>query len=265
MSASSGQAPTVRVAAAQFRSTRDPAENLLAVERWARRAADHGSQLLVCPEATMVNFATKLAPFAEPLDGPFVTRLRQIATDSALWLVAGVFEPSGDGRVFNTAVATNGQELHAYRKINLYDAHSSQESRTVAPGQELVTFNALGTTIGLSTCFDVRVAEQFVALRRAGAKLLCVPASWQDGPAKVEQWSLLIRSRAMDAQAFLVTADQSANPARDDGGRPLGAGHSMVAGPLGEVVAELGGEDGLLAAEVDLAEVDRARQLVPLR
>lgn len=254
----------IRVAAAQFRSTNDPVENTLAVERWARRAVDAGAQLLVCPEATMVNFRTKLAPHAEQFDGRFATALRRIASENGLWLVAGMFEPSGDGRVHNTVVATDGEALHAYRKINLYDAFGSQESRTVTPGTERVTFDALGTTIGLACCYDVRFAEHFIGLRRDGAKLVVLPASWSDGPRKVEQWELVVRARAMDSQSHLIAADQSGNTTGDDKGAPLGAGHSMAIGPLGEVHARLGAEDDLLVADLDLETVEQARRTIPM-
>lgn len=253
----------MRLAAAQFRSTDDPRENALAVDRWAARAADQGADLLVCPEATMVNFRTKLAPFAEPLDGPFATSLRATAQQRDLWLVAGMFEPAEDGRVHNTVVATNGEELHSYRKIHLYDAFSAQESRTVAPGNQVVTFEGLGTTIGLACCYDVRHAELFVQLRRQGARVICLPASWSDGPRKVEQWELAVRARAMDSQTILVAADQSGS-VEDEGGAPLGAGHSMVIGPLGEQLGRLGIEDELLVREVDLDVVDKARRTIPL-
>lgn len=260
---------SLRVAAAQLRSTDDPRQNALTVDRMAAQAADAGAQLLVCPEATMVDFTTKLRPHAEPLDGPFVESLRTTARERGLWLVAGMFEPAEDGeRVYNTAVATDGDRLVSYRKQHLYDAFGGEESRTVAPGDELVTFDALGTTIGLATCYDLRFAEQFADLRRAGARLVCVPASWARGRGKLEQWDLLVRSRAMDAQAFLVAADQPGEPGSgsddDEDTRPLGVGHSAVIGPFGRVVERLGHEAGLLVTDVDPDESDRARELIPL-
>lgn len=261
----------LRVAAAQFRSVDDPRENALAVERWAARAADQGADLLVCPEATMVNFRTRLGPHAEPLDGPFAESVRASARHHGLWLVVGMFEPADHGRVHNTLLATDGEAVHSYRKLHLYDALGSRESRTVAPGEHLVTFEALETTVGLATCYDVRFAGQFADLRRAGAEIICLPASWAGGPGKREQWDLLVRARAMDAQAFVVGADQSGapdhggdDPLGADGGRALGVGHSLVAGPSGTVAASLGAEDGLLVSDIDLTEVARVREAIPL-
>jgi predicted amidohydrolase len=63
-----------------------------------------------------------------------------------------------------------------------------------------------GVRVGLATCFDLRFADQFTALGRDGAELVVVPASWGAGPGKEEQWDLLTRARATDAQAWLWPA-----------------------------------------------------------
>lgn len=254
---------SMRVAAVQMRSTADPAQNADVVAHLTVRAADEGAGLVVFPEAVMANFTTSLLPVAEPLDGPFVTRLRQIADSSRVWLVAGMFEPSNDGRVHNTVVATDGENMHSYRKIHLYDSFGSKESATVAPGADLVTFEALGTTIGLATCYDVRFADQFASLRRTGAELICLPASWAPGLDKVDQWELLVRSRAMDFQGYVIGADQSGDPSATSRA-PLGVGHSLVAGPLGKVVAALGAADDVLVADIDLAHVAQVREAIGL-
>ena len=254
---------TITVAAAQVRSTSDPVRNAHTVARLTSRAADEGAQLVVVPEAMMANFTTPLLPIAEPLDGRFVTGLRETAAGNGVWLVAGVFEPSDDGRVHNTVVATDGQALHSYRKIHLYDSFGSKESATVAPGADLVTFEALGTTVGLATCYDVRFADQFIDLRRAGAALVCLPTSWAPGADKVDQWELLVRARAMDAQAYVIGADQSGDPTATSRA-PLGVGHSLVAGPTGQVVAALGAADDLLVTGLDLGQVTQARAAIPM-
>ncbi|MGA4508436.1 nitrilase-related carbon-nitrogen hydrolase [Propionibacteriaceae bacterium G1746] len=257
----------MRVAAAQLRSTPDPGINAGLVAEWAARAADAGAQLVVFPEAMMANFTVKLAPLAQTLDGPFVTRAREVAAAHGVWVVAGMFEPADDGRVHNTVIATDGDRVHHYRKQHLYDSFGSQESKTVKAGTDLVTFEALGTRIGLATCYDVRFAEQFINLRRAGAEVVCLPTSWAPGPQKVDQWQLLVRARAMDAQAFVLGADQAGDPNPDDNPKsraPLGVGYSLVAGPLGEVVAKLGANDDLMVADLDLDRVPAARAAIPM-
>lgn len=253
---------TLRIAAAQLSTGKDKAENLDRAVEAIHAAADAGARLVALPEATMVSFETKLAPHAEPLDGPFCGRLRETARERDILVVAGVFEPSDDGRVHNTLLVTGPGVDTSYRKVHLYDAFGGGESRTVAPGDEYVTVEALGTTIGLATCYDVRFGDQFTELGRRGARLVVLPASWSDGPGKAEQWDLLTRARAHDSQAWLLAAAQAWRPESVKG--PLGVGRSVVVDPYGQARARLDGHPGLLVHDIDLDVVDQARETIPL-
>jgi predicted amidohydrolase len=92
--------------------------------------------------------------------------------------------------------------------------------------------------------------------------LVVVPASWGAGPGKEEQWDLLTRARATDAQAWLLACDQAWTP--PVGTDPLGVGRSVLADPLGRVTARLGSEPGLLLGEVDTDLVTSTRERVPV-
>lgn len=253
---------SLRVAACQFTAGADPAANLAIAVDSVARAAAAGARLAVLPEATMVCFGSDLGAAAQPLDGPFAEGLREIARSAGLTVVAGLFEPSGDGRVYNTLLLTGPSGEATYRKIHLFDALGSRESEFVAPGRDLVTADVEGTRIGLSTCYDVRFGDHFTALGRAGAHLVVLPASWGAGPDKAEQWDVLVRARAMDAQAWLLAAGQAWTTPRD--AHPLGIGRSALVDPLGHVHAQLASGPGELVSDIDLDAVTRARASVPI-
>jgi len=250
------------VAAAQIVSGPDPVANLATAIESVRRAAAAGAQLVVLPEATMACFGTDLGAVAEPLDGPWVSALRQCATDLDVTVVAGMFEPADDGRVHNTLLVAGRDVDTSYRKIHLYDAFGSRESDLVAPGTRHVVVTVRGVRVGMATCYGLRFADQFTALGRAGAELVVVPASWGDGPGKSEQWDLLTRARATDAQAWLLAADQAWVPPR--GTDPLGVGRSVLVDPLGRVCVMLGHEAALLTTEIDLTFVQQVRKRIPV-
>ena len=126
----------MRIALAQIAATADPAENLDLVADGAKRAAAAGAAIVVFPEATMCAFGNPLGPVAEPLDGPWAQRVRAIADDAGLTVVAGMFTPATHGRVHNTLLATGGGVEAGYDKIHLFDAFGFAESRTVAPGTD---------------------------------------------------------------------------------------------------------------------------------
>jgi predicted amidohydrolase len=257
----------MRIAAAQLVSGTEPAGNLELVGAAVRRAARDGARLVVLPEATMCAFGVPLGPVAEPLDGPWASGVREIARDNGITVVVGMFTPGDDGRVRNTLLATGGGVDAAYDKIHLYDAHGFTEARTVAPGEEPVTIDVDGIVIGLSVCYDVRFPGLYQALADRGARIMLLAASWGAGPGKRAQWDLLTRARALDSTSFLLAAAQGdpATVGRPVNGRaPTGIGGSVAVSPVGAVVRQLDREPGLLVVDVDLEEVDRVREQLPV-
>lgn len=262
----------MRVALAQVISGRDLAENLRLLEEYARRAKDGGAGLVVFPEAMMRAFGNSLLDIAEPLDGPWAGRVRAIAEELQLVIVAGMFTPgaaaeSGAPRVRNTLLATGPGVDASYDKIHLFDAFGFAESDTVEAGTEPVTFDAGGLTFGLTTCYDIRFPALFTANAQRGAVVNIVSASWGAGPGKADQWQLLARARAVDTTTFVLACGQG-DPATQGieakGAAPTGVGYSAVVSPFGQVLEALQGEPGLIFADLDASVVDDARQKLPV-
>jgi len=261
----------MRIALAQILSGSDPAANLQLVRECTRQAADAGATLVVFPEAAMCQFGVPLAPVAEPTDGPWADGVRRIATDAGITVIAGMFTPAGDGRVTNTLIVAgpgtpNRPDTH-YDKIHLYDAFGFTESRTVAPGHEPVVVEVDEVRVGLSVCYDIRFPALYTELARRGAQLIVVCASWGSGPGKLEQWTLLARARALDSMSYVGAVGQ-ADPggaltkSGSASGAPTGVGGSLVASPLGEVVASAGDRPQLVVADIDVNRVAEARDSI---
>lgn len=251
----------MRIALAQIAATTEPDANLDQVRARTAEAAAAGARLVVFPEATMCRFGVPLAPVAQPLDGPWAGAVREIAASARVTVVAGMFTPADSGRVHNTLLVTGGGVEASYDKIHLYDAFGFAESATVAPGTAPAIVAVDGTTVGLSTCYDVRFPALFQELADRGADLVVLPASWGAGPGKRAQWDVLVRARALDAGVFVAACDQ-ADPTTvglPAGKAPTGIGASLVAGPYGQVLQQLGAEPGLLVVDVEPEEAGPAR------
>ena len=127
--------------------------------------------------------------------------------------------------------------------------------------------DAGGVRLGLATCYDVRFPELFKHLARQGAQAIVVPASWANGPGKAAQWQALCVARALDSTCFVVGAGQ-ADPAsvgvQVESAAPTGVGHSLVVGPLGDVLARAGEAPELLVADLDISGLDAARDRLPV-
>ena len=270
----------MRVALAQVLAGTDPSDNFALVRDRAAQAADAGAALVVFPEATMASFARRSAEVAEPLDGPWAEGVRGVARELGIAIVAGMFTPgspaAGDGegtpgrrRARNTllVVARAGDLAATYDKIHLFDAWGFVESRHVEPGDQPVLVVLDGVRFGLATCYDIRFPELFKHLAHAGAEAILVPASWANGPGKVDQWRALCVARALDSTCFIVAPGQ-ADPA-DAGvevrqGSPTGVGHSVVVSPLGEVLVEAGAGPELLVVDLDTSALPAARGRLPV-
>jgi predicted amidohydrolase len=233
----------------------DPAENRAAVtDLGAVLEPDTG--LVVLPEAFMRDFGppdSDLGPSAEPLDGPFVQCLRELAARRRTTVVAGMFEVSQDpARPFNTLVVVGPSGLVAsYRKIHLYDSFGYRESDRLLPGPvQPVLVDVQGIRVGLMTCYDLRFPELARELVRLGAELLVVPSAWVAGPRKVEHWRTLVSARAIENTAYVAAVGQPG---------PRYTGYSLVVDPAGRETVAVGDGSEVLTATVSTEEVERAR------
>jgi len=275
----------MRIALAQILSTADPASNLDQVAVRVAEAASAGADLVVFPEATMRCFGRSLTEVAEPADGPWANRVRQIAAEHRVTVVVGMFTPDAERRgvrVRNTLLVVGPGVDERYDKIHLFDAWGFTESATVAPGDVPVVVDVAGVGVGFATCYDVRFPGLFTALADRGAELICVCASWGSGPGKVAQWELLTRARALDSTTFVAACGQAdpaaalngsrSVPATDQdlvlhepiGAAPTGVGHSAVISPSGVVLGALGGAPGLLLVDIDPTELPAVRTTLPV-
>ncbi|MFI6524864.1 carbon-nitrogen family hydrolase [Streptomyces uncialis] len=219
------------------------------------------ADLVVLPELwTTGAFAYEsFAAESEPLKGPTYEVMARAAADAGVWLHAGsVPERDPDGTLYNTSLvfAPDGSLAASYRKIHRF-GFDRGEAVLMGAGSELVTVRLPGTTVGLSTCYDLRFPELFRGLVDAGAEVLVVSAGWPE--RRLGHWTLLARARAVENQAFVLACGTSGGHA----GVPQ-AGHSMVIDPWGEVLGEVvGAGDAVLSVEFDPARVGVVREEFP--
>lgn len=253
----------MRIALAQLTATTEPSANLELVGAYTRDAANRGAELVVFPEAMMCSFARPRHEVAEPFDGPWANAVRRLAAEAKITVVVGMFTSTETPLVANTLLVTGGVEAR-YDKLHLFDALGYAESRQIRAGDQPVTFELNTHRFGLATCYDVRFPNLFTHLASAGAEAILLPASWAPGAEKLHQWRTLVTARAMDATAFVIAVDQARPANRQDGRTPSGIGGSLVVGPTGTALLELGETPELALADLDLSEVAEVRRRLPV-
>jgi deaminated glutathione amidase len=255
----------MRVALGQLPISSDPQVNLGRIAAAAAAAAAGGAQLAVFPEGTQARFSADLRSVAEPLDGAFCRGLAAAARTARVAIVAGMFEPAPDGRVFNTTVGydNDGQLAAVYRKIHLFDALGHRESDAVAPGDDVCIATLAGLRVGFMTCYDVRFPELARALAVGGAQLIVLPAAWAAGTFKEEHWVTLVRARAIENTVWVAAAGQVPDPAEPPTRAPTGIGRSLLVDPMGAVRIDLGPAEEIGIGDVDGAYTERVRATLP--
>src|SRR5215207_9665540 len=193
-----------------------------------------GVDLIVLPEAWNVGYFDfdRYAAGAETLEEETVSRLRAAARAAGAWVLAGsIIERHGD-RLFNTSVLLDraGEVRASYRKIHLF-GYGSLERRLLTRGEDVVVCDTELGGIGLATCYDLRFPELFRAMVDRGAELFLIASAWPY--PRVEAWSVLNRARALENQAWLISANCA-------GGDPACCGRSMVVDPWGTALAAAG-------------------------
>jgi len=254
----------MRAAAWQFDVTGDVARNLNAVERGLRRAAGEGVELVVLPEMWPSSFPgsgedprARLTTEAEA-----VAALRELSSELGL-CVAGSSLAGSPGDLRNRLQLFDaGRELLVYDKVHLFSP--TAEPEVFAAGDEPPpTVAACGAHISGAVCYDLRFAEIFRFAARAGVEVLVLPAQWP--VPRATHWRALVVARAIEAQCFVVACNRTGFGVI--GRRELRLefpGNSLVVSPHGEVLAEGRGEEGLVAADLDLEAVRRYRTRVPV-
>jgi deaminated glutathione amidase len=258
----------LRVAIVQMNSQDDKTANVSAAMAGIERAAREGARLVSLPEVwTYLGPSEGSAAAAETIPGPLTDQLAATARDLDLYLHAGsIYERvEGEARIYNTTVVFDpqGEIIGTYRKIHMFDVDldedtSYRESDTVAPGEDIVTVDVDGTTVGLAICYDLRFPELFRILTLRGADVIMLPAAFTLATGR-DHWEPLIRARAIENQVFMVAAGQV-------GQHPPGRwcyGRSLIVDPWGVPVSQASDVPTVIGATLDLDQLQRVRRQVP--
>ena len=256
---------SLKVACVQMRSSRDVAENIAAASALIEEARASGAELIATPEMTTLLERDANALFAvakDEADDLAIPAFTALAARLKCWLAIGsVPILTGPRKCANRSlfISPEGRIVARYDKIHMFDVQlgggeTYKESNSYEPGRESVVVKTPEFTLGLSICYDLRFAQLYRGLAKAGAGILMVPAAFTKVTGEAH-WHTLLRARAIETGCFVVAPAQGGKHA--DGRETYG--HSLIINPWGEVIAEAGTEPGIITAELDLSDVSSAR------
>jgi predicted amidohydrolase len=258
----------LKIATAQFENkSGDKAYNLSVIRSLAEKAASKGAKVVAFHECSITGytFARKLdkqqmLDVAEFIpDGPSVQKLKEIAAEFNIVVLAGLFEKDAGDNLYKAYVCVDKNGLVAkYRKLHPFI------NPNLTPGNEYVIFDIDGWKCSILICYDNNIIENVRAVKLLGADIvfmphvtMCTPSTrpgagfvdpalWLNrdtdpttlrqefdglkGRAWLMKW---LPARAYDNAIYAVFS----NPIGMDDDQ-LKNGCSMILDPFGDIVAE---------------------------
>jgi predicted amidohydrolase len=259
-----------RIALFQSCTGIEPSANARDLVAAIEQASAGGAEILFTPEMSGLldrDLERASAKLRTEDEDEVLAACTQAAACEGLWLHLGSLAVrTSQDRLANRSflIDPEGAIRARYDKIHLFDVdlptgESWRESAVYRPGEGAVVVD--GTPVGrlgLTICYDLRFPALFARLAEAGAQTIAVPAAFTV-PTGRAHWEVLLRARAIEAGAFIVAAAQSG---RHSDGRQT-YGHSLVVGPWGEILLDMGDGTGVGFADVDLSLVDEVRHRIP--
>jgi len=261
----------MKVSLIQMNSQEDKAANLNQAKQLVDDAVrkDH-PDLVLFPEMFASlggNSEAKQAAAEELPGGAAYMMLRELAKVHGIYVHGGSLIEKAGSSLFNTTIVfdPNGQEIARYRKIHMFDITTPdgkeyRESATYTRGDEIVTYEANGTRVGCTICYDVRFPELYQALAKEGVSIITVPAAFTLLTGK-DHWEVLLRARAIETETYVLAAAQCGT--HSNGARAT-YGHSIVVDPWGHVIARAQDAVGFVTARLDLDYLKVVRERIPV-
>jgi len=230
-----------------------------------------------CQEESAANFE-----LAEPIPGPTTEALAEVAKSLEIVVVGSVFERRAAGIYHNSSVVidADGSLLGVYRKMHIPDDPLYYEKFYFTPGDlEFRVFKTRYGRIAPLICWDQWYPEAARLAALAGAELIVYPTAigWhpsekaEHGERQRDAWRTVQRGHAIANGVFVAAVNRVGleRPLDASAEKPGGYegvefwGGSFVASPMGEILAEGSGEEQIVLAHCDFAEIERVRRNWP--
>lgn len=263
----------MKVGLIQQANTCEHAENIKRLKSSIIRCAEEGAELVVLQELhNGLYFCqtedTQVFDQAETIPGPSTEEFGALAKKLGVVLVLSLFEKRAPGLYHNTAVVIerDGTIAGKYRKMHIPDDPAYYEKFYFTPGD--LGFEPIQTSVGklgVLVCWDQWYPEAARLMAMKGAEMLIYPTAigWEstdtDDEKKRQQdaWITVQRGHAVANGLPVITVNRTGHetdPSGQTGGIQFW-GNSFVAGPQGELLAELSND----REEVRVVEIDKTR------
>lgn len=258
----------IKIALCQMNVVDNKEENLKKATSMINHSLEDNPDFIVLPE--MFNCPYSNDKFIEYCEEEKTSRtlfeISNLASNNNVYILAGSIPEKEEDKLYNTSYLfnRNGEIAAKHRKMHLFDIDvkgkiTFKESDVLTAGNDFTIADTEFGKIGIGICYDVRFPELARIMTEEGASVLFYPGAFNmtTGPA---HWELLFKSRALDNQVYCV----GVAPALNEDASYHSFGHSIITSPWGDVIAEADEKESLIISEIDLDEIKRIREELPL-
>lgn len=220
-------------------------------------AAKEQVNFLIFPEMTLTGFTVKIEKFGEPfLESETIKFFRKNAIRYHMAICFGLPIIKGEKAENHCVIVSETGELVAdYAKIHPFSLGT--EAKCYKGGNSIVSCSIKDLTVSPFICYDLRFPEIFQVASQKST-LLVVIANWP--VSRKEDWSVLLKARAIENQAFVVGVNRTGN-----GGGLEYFGDSMVLSPRGKILAQSQKGTNLTIMDIFPEEALTCRRKFPLK
>jgi len=257
----------IKIALCQMNVIDNKEENLKKASSMINKACKN-ADFIVLPEMFNCPYSNdKFIEYGEVENDSYtLNQISSLAKSNKTYILAGSIPEKENEKLYNTSYLFNkeGDIIAKHRKMHLFDIDvkdkiTFKESDVLTAGDEFTTAETEFGKIGIGICYDIRFPELARIMVEDGALILFYPGAFNmtTGPA---HWELLFKSRALDNQVYCVGVAPALN--RDASYHSFG--HSIITNPWGEIIAEAGEKEEIIYGEIDLDEIKKIREELPL-
>ncbi|UTR10598.1 carbon-nitrogen family hydrolase [Evansella sp. LMS18] len=236
----------------------DLEKNYETVKQNIIKAAKEHADVVVLPELWPTGYAlTRLEELGDKEGKKSADFIAELAREYKINIVAGSVPKETSAGVTNTMFIFNrsGELVKEYSKAHLF--RLMEEEKYLVEGNKDGLFELDGTKSAGVICYDIRFPEWIRTHMLDDTKVLYVVAEWPK--PRTNHWRTLLISRAIENQCYVVACNRIGSDPNNEFG-----GHSIVINPWGDIVAEAEEDETILYAELDLEEVDKVREKIPV-
>jgi N-carbamoylputrescine amidase len=258
--------PSLKVAVAQIETVLgDVKANLRRHLELIAEARAAAVDALVFPELSLTGYglAHRALDLAMQADDPVIGDVARAAGPMAV--TVGYVEAADHGRPYNTAVTVcDGRVVSNHRKLNLPGYGRLEEPKWFSSGSAIEPFElAEGWCACTLVCADLWNPALVHIAASHGAMVLLAPISSAveavgEDFDNARGWQVVLDFYAMMYGLPILMANRA--------GREAGFtswGGSRVLDPFGRTIAQATADEGMVVADIRLADIGKARRLLP--